>query len=83
MCVQSESLLWRERDRLEAEKLALQEEREAMEKERRLIMEAARNLDREVWVSGAEERGREGGREGRREGGTGEQCLSYSAEADI
>ena len=51
MCVcvcQSESWLWKERDRLEVDKAELQEHRDNMEQDRQLVMEAAKKLDREA-----------------------------------
>lgn len=46
--MQSESWLWRERERLEEDKAELQEHRENIERERKMVIEAAKKLDREA-----------------------------------
>ena len=53
VCVfQSESWLWREREKLEVGKKEMQEHRDNLERERQMVIEAAKKLDREasVWL---------------------------------
>ena len=49
--VQSESWVWREREKVEEDKTEVEEQRERLEKDRHALIEAAKKLDREVGVA--------------------------------
>ena len=52
--LQSETWLWRERERVLGDRSEVEEQRDQLERDRLLLVEAAKKLDREVGRPGTE-----------------------------